>query len=164
MKKLQTKEWIAIAVAIIFGLIFVFGFRLPFGRSEEVPSETFLPTNLTQTVQIQDIAIGTGEVVAPGKQVSIHYVGQFENGQKFDSSRDRGQPFSFIADAGFVIPGFDQGIRDMRVGGVRRVTIPPELGYGPSGVTNPQTGEVIIPPNATLIFEIELLGVEDLRS
>lgn len=103
---------------------------------------------------IEDIKVGDGEEAVSGKTVSVHYVGTLTDGTKFDSSRDRGEPFSFGLGAGQVIQGWDQGVAGMKVGGVRKLTIPSELGYGDRGAG------ALIPPGATLVFEVELLGVE----
>jgi len=100
-----------------------------------------------------DIKIGTGGSPQPGRQVTVHYTGWLENGKKFDSSVDRGRPWEFTIGVGNVIKGWDEGIMTMKVGGKRKFIIPPELAYGKSG-RGP------IPPNATLIFEVELLDVE----
>lgn len=105
-------------------------------------------------VQIEEIKIGTGAEAHENSHVRIHYVGKLTDGTTFDSSRDRNEPFSFTIGIGEVIRGFDQGVTGMKVGGLRRVTIPPALGYGRRGAP-PK-----IPPDATLHFEIELLGVE----
>ena len=86
--------------------------------------------------------------------MSVHYTGTLENGTKFDSSRDRGQPFQFPLGAGRVIKGWDEGIATMKIGGQRQLIIPPDLGYGSRGAGG------VIPPNATLLFDVELLGVE----
>jgi FKBP-type peptidyl-prolyl cis-trans isomerase FkpA len=86
--------------------------------------------------------------------VSVHYTGWLTDGKKFDSSKDRGQPFQFALGAGQVIKGWDEGVQGMKIGGKRKLTIPPGLGYGSRGAGN------VIPPNATLIFEVELLGVK----
>ena len=104
-------------------------------------------------LQIEDIAVGTGAEATAGKKVSVHYTGWLTNGTKFDSSKDRGQPFSFQLGKGQVIAGWDQGVAGMKIGGKRKLTIPPELGYGARGAGG------VIPPNATLVFEVELLGV-----
>jgi len=108
----------------------------------------------TDTLKIEDINVGTGAEAQAGNTVSVHYVGTLEDGKVFDSSRKRGEPFQFPLGAGKVIKGWDQGVAGMRIGGVRKLTIPPSLGYGSRGV-----GNGLIPPNSTLIFEVELLGV-----
>jgi FKBP-type peptidyl-prolyl cis-trans isomerase len=100
-----------------------------------------------------DQTVGGGEMAVAGKMATVHYTGWLENGKKFDSSVDRGQPFAFPLGAGRVIKGWDEGVQGMKVGGKRRLTIPPDLGYGPRGAGG------VIPPNATLIFDVELLGV-----
>src|SRR5205085_7956961 len=97
--------------------------------------------------------VGTGATAAAGDTLSVNYVGTLDNGTKFDSSYDRGVPFAFRLGAGQVIPGWDQGIPGMRVGGKRRLVIPPSLGYGASGVPP------AIPPNAILHFDVELLAI-----
>ncbi|MSQ49276.1 MAG: FKBP-type peptidyl-prolyl cis-trans isomerase [Betaproteobacteria bacterium] len=106
---------------------------------------------------INDTVIGAGETAVAGQNVSVHYTGWLsygsERGKKFDSSKDRGEPFNFPLGAGHVIKGWDEGVQDMQVGGSRTLTIPPELGYGARGAGG------AIPPNATLIFEVELLAV-----
>jgi FKBP-type peptidyl-prolyl cis-trans isomerase len=104
-------------------------------------------------LQIEDLVVGAGAEAVSGKPVSVHYTGWLTNGQKFDSSLDRGQPFKFPLSGGRVIKGWDLGVAGMRIGGKRRLTIAPELGYGARGAGH------IIPPNATLVFEVELLGV-----
>ena len=100
-----------------------------------------------------DEVVGQGEVAVAGKTATVHYTGWLENGNKFDSSVDRGQPFSFRLGIGQVIKGWDEGVQGMKVGGKRKLTIPANLGYGARGAGG------IIPPHATLIFDVELLGV-----
>src|ERR1019366_1880592 len=118
---------------------------------------TAAPTQPGATVtelKKEDTKVGTGAEAVTGKSVSVHYTGWLTDGTKFDSSKDRGQPFSFQLGAGQVIKGWDQGVVGMKVGGIRKLTIPPELGYGARGAGG------VIPPNATLVFEVELLGVQ----
>ncbi|MFY7856862.1 MAG: FKBP-type peptidyl-prolyl cis-trans isomerase [Rubrivivax sp.] len=109
---------------------------------------------------IEDPVTGTGDEATAGQRVTVHYTGWLHDpeaadrrGRKFDSSKDRGQPFAFHLGAGQVIRGWDEGVQGMRVGGTRVLTIPAELGYGARGAGG------VIPPNATLVFEVELLGV-----
>lgn len=104
-------------------------------------------------LQIEEIRPGTGTEAVAGKTVDVHYTGWLTNGTKFDSSLDHGAPFSFKLGAGQVITGWDRGVAGMKVGGKRKLTIPPNLGYGARGAGG------LIPPNATLVFEVELLGV-----
>lgn len=105
------------------------------------------------SMTIEELKLGAGAEAVKGKKVSVHYVGTLTTGAKFDSSRDRGAPFGFTLGAGQVIEGWDKGVAGMKVGGLRRLTIPPELGYGRAGYPP------VIPPNSTLVFEVELLGV-----
>ncbi|HUK03780.1 MAG TPA: FKBP-type peptidyl-prolyl cis-trans isomerase [Burkholderiales bacterium] len=106
---------------------------------------------------IDDMVVGSGEEAQAGQKVSVHYTGWLlfggEKGKKFDSSKDRGDPFDFPLGAGHVIKGWDEGVQGMKVGGTRKLTIPPALGYGARGAG------AVIPPNATLVFEVELLEV-----
>jgi FKBP-type peptidyl-prolyl cis-trans isomerase len=104
---------------------------------------------------IEDVKIGEGTVAAKGKTVSVHYTGVLTNGTKFDSSLDRGQPIVFPLGTGMVIKGWDQGVEGMKVGGKRKLTIPPDLAYGAKGTPGGP-----IPPNATLVFDVELVDVK----
>jgi FKBP-type peptidyl-prolyl cis-trans isomerase FkpA len=105
------------------------------------------------SLKIEDLKVGTGAEAKTGKAVTVHYVGTLTTGSKFDSSRDRGEGFTFSLGAGEVIQGWDKGVAGMKVGGLRKLTIPPEMGYGARGFPP------VIPPNSTLVFEVELLGV-----
>lgn len=107
-----------------------------------------------EDLKIEDIKVGKGKEAKRGNNVKVHYTGWLKDGKKFDSSYDRGIPFEFKLGRGEVIQGWDRGVVGMKEGGKRKLIIPPELGYGARGVGN------VIPPNATLIFEVELLGVE----
>ena len=114
------------------------------------PSEITTPSGLKYI----DLIVGTGAEAKPGMLVSVHYTGWLTDGTKFDSSLDRGQPLQFTLGVGKVIKGWDEGIASMKIGGKRKLIIPSELGYGTQGA------EDIIPPNATLVFEVELLGIQ----
>jgi FKBP-type peptidyl-prolyl cis-trans isomerase FkpA len=112
------------------------------------------------SLQIEDTIVGSGAEARAGQNVRVHYTGWLHDpaaanarGRKFDSSKERGQPFSFGLGQGQVIRGWDEGVQGMKVGGTRVLTIPPEMGYGARGAGG------VIPPNATLVFEVELLGV-----
>ena len=103
--------------------------------------------------KIVDLRAGTGAEAKAGDRVTVHYTGTLTDGTKFDSSRDRNQPFSFTLGRGQVIPGWDQGVAGMKVGGQRKLTIPPEEGYGARGAGG------VIPPNATLEFDVEMIRI-----
>ncbi len=168
----MTKNTIlAIAVILIGSAIWFFVNKyngqenkpMPSPSLSPSPSMTPLPTsqqtpgpimNYPGGLKIQDLVIGTGDEAVNGKMLSVHYTGTLENGTKFDSSVDRGEPFSFLLGSGQVIQGWEQGFKGMKVGGKRKIIIPPNLGYGSRGAGG------VIPPNATLIFEVELLAVK----
>ena len=110
-------------------------------------------TTTADGLQIQDLVVGTGQEVKSGDTVTVNYLGTLTNGTKFDSSYDRNQPFTTQIGVGQVIKGWDEGIVGMKVGGKRKLTVPPSLGYGSQNLGS-------IPPNSTLIFEVELLGIK----
>ena len=120
--------------------------------SAEVKSgaEKTLPSGTKYT----DVVAGTGAEAQAGKVVAVHYTGTLTNGKKFDSSKDRGKPFRFPLGDGKVIKGWDEGVAGMKAGGVRKLVIPPDAGYGPDG------RPPVIPPNATLLFDVELIDVQ----
>ena len=126
----------------------------------KAPAEAPAPAGSPQEVVLGnglkyvDVKVGDGPIAEAGMTAIVHYTGWLVDGTKFDSSLDRGQPFSFALGQGQVIPGWDQGVKGMRVGGKRKLTIPPELGYGERGAPP------AIPPNATLVFDVELVGVK----
>ena len=128
----------------------------------QVPADALPPVAPEPAVLVTDLSAGIGDEALPGMIVVVHYTGWLhdpaakdQRGRKFDSSRDRGQPLSFPLGAGRVIRGWEQGLPGMRIGGTRRLVIPPSLAYGARGA-----GNGVIPPNATLVFDIELLAVE----
>lgn len=112
-------------------------------------------THTASGLYYQDLEVGTGDEAAAGMTVTVHYEGWLADGTKFDSSRDRGTPYDFLLGAGLVIAGWDEGVPGMRVGGMRKLVIPPQLAYGSAGA-----GGGVIPPNATLVFDVELLEVQ----
>jgi peptidylprolyl isomerase len=111
-------------------------------------------TETESGLKIYDLEEGTGDAVQQGQAVRVHYTGWLEDGTKFDSSYDRGEPFEVVVGIGQVIPGWDEGLTGMKEGGRRQLVIPPELAYG-------EQGSGSIPPNATLIFDIELIGIDE---
>jgi peptidylprolyl isomerase len=111
------------------------------------------PVTTASGLKYTDVTVGSGASPVKGKQVKVHYTGTLENGTKFDSSVDRKEPFTFVIGVGQVIPGWDEGVMGMKVGGKRKLIIPSKLGYGERGAGG------VIPPNATLLFDVELLDV-----
>jgi len=124
---------------------------VPLAAAAAKPPKT---VTLKDGLKYVDVVVGKGPKPKKGQTVRVHYVGRLLDGTKFDSSRDRGQPFEFALGTGSVIAGWDEGVATMRVGGRRTLTIPPSLGYGAAGAG------AVIPPNATLVFDIELLGIK----
>ncbi len=157
-----TQTGIAVGAAlIVLTIIFVFPGLLPF-KSVDLSASTGTSTNeqssqpmtTSNELQITDLVVGTGTTAAPGDAVTVHYIGSLVNGSVFDASANHGtQGFTFPLGAGQVIKGWDQGIVGMKEGGKRRLVIPASLGYGEQGYPG------VIPPNATLIFEVELVKV-----
>jgi FKBP-type peptidyl-prolyl cis-trans isomerase len=170
MVNLTRNEWIAVVVALaVVGFFFIFGQPLVsyfnFNNNlsmndQNQATSTEQSSNLSAQnipgLAIQDEVAGTGKEAVNGATVTVNYVGTFPNGIKFDSSIDRGQPFSFVLGAGQVIKGWDLGVAGMKVGGKRKLTIGPELGYGSQAIGP-------IPANSTLVFEVELLDVTPAR-
>ncbi len=113
-----------------------------------------MATTTASGLIIEELTVGNGAEAVAGQYVSVHYTGWLTDGTKFDSSKDRGDPFEFPLGAGHVIKGWDEGVQGMKVGGARKLTIPANLGYGARGAGG------VIPPNATLVFEVELLATE----
>ena len=158
---MNKKTLLNIVIIVVFIILLIIIFRV-FPSSVKAPENTDIKTTEISMDKITTASglsyeikvVGTGEVATEGSKVSVHYVGTLENRSKFDSSRDRGTPFSFNLGASQVIRGWDEGVAGMKVGETRILTIPSDLAYGPSGIPG------VIPGGATLIFEVELLAVE----
>jgi FKBP-type peptidyl-prolyl cis-trans isomerase FkpA len=150
-----------IHLLFVLSAFFMAGGCKPSAEPPPPASETAQADQITE-LEVVDVVQGDGEAIAPGQVAVVHYTGWLYDpaaaegkGQKFDSSRDRGDPFRFPVGAGRVIRGWDQGVAGMKVGGQRRLVIPAELAYGDRGAGG------VIPPGATLLFDVELLGIED---
>jgi len=146
--------FLGIIIILILGLVaFVFSFtKAP--EENEVTSQKNTMENTENSLLVTEVTLGEGTEAVAGKTISVHYTGTLEDGTKFDSSLDRGQPFTFTLGIGQVIAGWDQGVEGMKVGGKRTLVIPPQLAYGSQGIPG------AIPPNATLHFDVELLEVQ----
>ncbi|MGQ9838167.1 MAG: FKBP-type peptidyl-prolyl cis-trans isomerase [Cyanobacteriota bacterium] len=147
-------------VVLVLGLLLFFGSGNPvlaFSRAKDNPVVNLQPSDFITTdsgLQYYDITQGDGPSPKPGQKVVVNYVGKLQDGTVFDSSYRRNQPFTFTYGVGQVIPGWEEGLSTMRVGGKRQLRIPPELAYGSRGAGG------VIPPNATLDFEVELLAIQ----
>lgn len=156
---MNKNTWIVVAISIFVVGFFMFGgtivnlFTNPDGNDQGQQTNTLMNDTNNAGLVIQDETVGTGDMVTSGDTVTVNYVGTLENGTKFDSSIDRGQPFSFVIGQGRVIAGWEQGLIGMKVGGKRKLIIPANLGYGAQAVGP-------IPANSTLIFEIDLLSTK----
>ncbi len=157
------KPTLTLATPFAFGLLTVAAFALgACTKKEETKTETTAAqsqsnamTTTASELKIEDLKTGSGAEAVNGKKVTVHYTGWLTDGKKFDSSVDRGTPFDFKLGEGAVIQGWEKGVAGMKVGGKRKLTIPSSMGYGERGA-----GDGLIPPNATLVFEVELLKVE----
>jgi len=160
MNKSTSKNQKAILTFVI-GLIVLSIVVIVLAKMQKDDNQSNNQNNQTNTSQeesmgelvIEDVVVGDGEEAVAGKKVTVHYTGTFTDGTKFDSSVDRGQPFTFTLGAGDVIVGWDQGVNGMKVGGKRKLTVPPDMGYGPNDYGS-------IPGGSTLLFDVELLEVE----
>jgi FKBP-type peptidyl-prolyl cis-trans isomerase FkpA len=146
MIDMQRASWLA--------LLAVVGLALAQASSPAQDKKEGKVVTTASGLKYEELKEGTGEAAKKGDKVEVHYTGWLKDGKKFDSSVDRGQPFGFTLGAGMVIKGWDEGVQGIKVGGKRKLYIPPELGYGQRGAGG------VIPPNADLIFEVELLRIK----
>lgn len=138
-----------VLIVVIAGIAYWVYYNKSANKEVAAEKSVMLPSGL----KIEDKKLGEGAEAKSGNMITVHYTGTLENGTKFDSSLDRGEPLAFTLGVGQVIKGWDEGVLGMKIGGKRKLTIPPELAYGSRAVGS-------IPPNSTLIFEVELLGVK----
>ena len=155
----MTYRYVVLALVVLVGIgIWVTACAKKGAQADNSSTTTTASGGATVTtasgLQYVILQQGNGTVAQPGHMVSVHYTGWLTNGTKFDSSVDRGQPFQFALGAGQVIKGWDEGVSGMKIGEKRKLIIPPNLGYGERGAGG------VIPPNATLVFDVELLGVQ----
>lgn len=149
------KYFLIVLGVVLLGAVLYFGLVNKSLAPKENKENGQMRQNQTENkLIIEDIEIGTGPAAQTSDIVSVNYIGTFLDGTKFDSSYDRGEPFSFTLGQGQVIAGWDKGVLGMKVGGKRKLTIPPSLAYGEAGAPG------AIPPNATLVFEVELLDIK----
>jgi FKBP-type peptidyl-prolyl cis-trans isomerase len=161
--RLRQPDDIMKSLFISLVILLLAGLSLTGARSRGAPGKERNPSTATKEnpivktasgLEFEELKEGTGDEAKKGDTVEVHYTGKLTDGKKFDSSVDRGQPFSFKLGVGQVIKGWDEGVAGMKIGGKRKLTIPPELGYGDRGAGG------VIPPKATLVFEVELLKVK----
>ena len=149
MHRLALLPWLALAAACGSS-----GDAKAGGFSADLGVDTTTMTKAPSGFWYTDVAAGQGAAAEPGRTVRVHYTGWLPNGKKFDSSRDRGEPFAFTLGAGQVITGWDEGVKGMKVGGRRKLVLPPSMAYGEAGAPPD------IPPSATLVFDVEVLGIQ----
>lgn len=151
---MNKKTTIAVGVSIVLvGILLGGGLINGLFNNGNKTQDTIQMQQQESGLQINDAVVGTGDIAVAGKSVTVHYTGVFVDGKKFDSSLDRGVPFTFTLGSGMVIKGWDLGVEGMKVGGKRILVVPPQLGYGPNDYGP-------IPGNSTLIFQVELLEVK----
>jgi FKBP-type peptidyl-prolyl cis-trans isomerase len=155
--------WVVVLIVVILGVYAAYAFM----KSPSTPpgsqgaAAASAQATSTDQVQAQEVKVGTGAQATPGSKVSVLYVGKLTDGTVFDSSSlHNNQPLSFVLGSQDMIPGFQIGVNGMKVGGQRVMAIPPSLAYGDKPVTNPQTGQVLIPANSTIVFEVQLVDVQ----